>query len=168
MPSSSLFKSKFIFAFWSFFSFIIIAQAQVVKTFKEFDPEDTRLDSLDAVYKSAIHVDSNLAVFKTAEEQILMMNAYNQLFQELNNYLFQHGFSWEYDVRCFNRVYFNREGKVDYFIYNFLEFNDQYPKEEKEEQFKILLLEFLKDYIFEMTAESRFSQCAPVVFQASK
>jgi hypothetical protein len=127
-----------------------------------------RIEQLDSVYKSALHNDSTKAVFKSEIEQVQLQKAYRQLLQDLNSYLSQHDFKWEKKARCFQRIYFNADGKIDYFIYNFklksVAITDLIS-EKQEEKFNELLNLFIKDYTFNIKAKEKFAQCSPTVFQ---
>jgi hypothetical protein len=90
------------------------------------------------------------------------VNAYYQLLLDFGKFLSANDFHWKQTTRCWNRIYFNKDGKVDYFLY---QFNSELSDEMKT-RFDILLNEFIKDYQLPITAEVPFSQCSPVNYQA--
>ncbi len=125
------------------------------------------VEQLDLDYKSALHADSTKAVFKSEQEQAQLRKAYIQLLQDLSTFLKQHDFKWDKTTKCFQRIYFNADGKIDYFIYNFKLksvaavdlISDQH-----EAKFKELLSLFIKNYTFAVKAKEKFAQCSPTAF----
>jgi hypothetical protein len=112
--------------------------------------------------KALVHANTNLAVFKTPQEQQSLQKAYIQFMQGLGTYLKAHNFKWDKQVRCFNRIYFTKNGKVDYFLYNFK------PGDitaEKEKEFARLLDGFIQDHQFALTANEPFAQCSPIKYE---
>jgi hypothetical protein len=77
------------------------------------------VEHLDSIYKSAVHVDTAQAVFKTESEQGAMFEAYSKLLQDFGKFLTKNNFKWESPTKGFNRIYFNKDGTIDYFLYNF-------------------------------------------------
>jgi len=119
------------------------------------------MQHLDSLYKSAVHTDVKLAVFKTKEDQAKLIKAYTQLLQDLGKFLKDNHFKWEVLTRGFNRIYLNANGKIDYFLYNFAK--DQLTSA-KEKEFSRLLNLFVKDYQFALTAQEKFAQCSSVKY----
>lgn len=125
-------------------------------------------ENLDKLYKSAVHSDANLAVFKSEEEQEKLMMAYGKLLQDLGTFLRTNNYVWEKPARCFNRIYLNKNGTVDYFLYNFLpgtEKPEEVLSEAKRKEFERLLNLFVEEYRFSATANENFAQCSPVVYK---
>ena len=125
--------------------------------FQDAGKHNIRVSYLDSTYKSAIHSDSTKAVFKDNEE---VAKAYNTLLQDLGNFLYKNGFLWEQTVRGFNRIYFNKDGSIDYFIYTF---RSELTAEQLS-KFNTLLNEFIQDYKFPLSADEKFAQCSPVTY----
>jgi hypothetical protein len=130
-------------------------------TFQEAEMQGHSYQSLDSLYKSALHADSTKAVFQTPEEQTNFQKAYVDFIQSLGGFLKSNGFKWEKITRCFNRIYINTDGTVEYFLYKFSK--DQIT-EEKEKEFERLLNTFLKDHKFPATSKEKFAQCSPVKY----
>jgi len=122
------------------------------------------LHDLDSLYKSAMHTDTSKAVFKTEEEVNAMLGAYTKLLQDLGHFLSDNNFKWNKPTRCFNRIYFNTDGSVDYFLFNFLGKTNDKPSAKKQKEFQRLLTLFIKDYKFALTADTKFAQCSPVTY----
>lgn len=130
-----------------------------VLTFQEAEKEGIKVSKLDSIYPSGLHSDSTKAVFWNEQDQFI--KSYQKTLQDLGKYLRDNHFSWGKQTKCFNRIYFNDKGKIDYFLYNFRK--DEITPE-KEKQFDTLLKEFIKTYQFPMKAKTGFAQCSPVTY----
>jgi hypothetical protein len=135
------------------------AFCQKAMTIKKASDEGTTIEQLDGIYKSGIHSYDSLAVFNDNFEAFT--EAYYQLLRDFGKFLSSNNFTWETTTRCWNRIYFNKDGKVDYFLY---QFNTEISEEMKV-RFDELLNEFIKDYQFPMSADVPFSQCSPVNYK---
>jgi hypothetical protein len=133
--------------------------AQKAMTFGEAETSGNSIHRLDSLHKSALDADSTKAVFGNKKNEFI--NTYFQLLKDLNGYLHEYGFTWEQETRCFNRVYFNADGSIGYFLYNF---KKGAIAPEKEKQFNTLLNEFIKTYRFPLRAPVKFAQCSPTVY----
>ncbi len=133
--------------------------AQKVIKFEDAEKQGIGYMHLDSMYKSAVHADVNLAVFKTVAQQQSLMAAYGKFIQSLGMFLKENNFKWDKPTRCFNRIYMNANGTVEYFLYHFTEKN---VSNDKEQQFNKLLTLFVKDHNFGITADEKFAQCSPV------
>lgn len=126
------------------------------------------IKELDLEYKSAVHVDSTKAVFKSEAQQQKLKESYTKLLQDFGSFLNKNNFKWETKTRCFQRIYFAPNGKIDYFIYNFKlknVFLENLISEEKQKEFQRLLELFVKEYTFSSTAAEPFAQCSPTSYQ---
>jgi hypothetical protein len=85
-------------------------------TFQDAEKQGISIKHLDGIYKSAVHSDTSLAVFKTETEQEALQQGYVKLLQDLGKFLSDNNFKWEKPTRCFNRIYFSAEGTIDYFF----------------------------------------------------
>ncbi len=142
--------------------FVETSFSQVVVKLKEAKSNSIDIPLLDSIYMSGIHGDTSLAVFKDNPEEYY--NAWKNFHQSLGRFLASNEFYWEETTKGFNRIYFNKDGGVDYFLYNIHE--DQISKE-KEEQFEKLLKEFVKEHKFKLTAKVGFAQCGGAVYSKS-
>lgn len=133
-------------------------------TFQNAEKQGISIKHLDSVYTSAVHTDTTLAVFKTESEQEAMQKAYIKLLQDFGKFLSENNFKWEKPTRCFNRIYFNADGTVDYFLFNFLGKPEDKPSENIEKEFQRLLNVFISDYKFSLTAKTKFAQCSPTTY----
>jgi hypothetical protein len=128
-------------------------------TFNEAIESGISIQKLDDLYPAALSSDSLKSVFVGKEKEFY--NGYVSLLQDLSSHLKKNNFNWGKTTRCFNRIYLNKEGQVDYFLFNFK------PGEldkVKEEQFKKLLNQFIQTYQFPLQAKSAFAQCSPVSY----
>lgn len=126
------------------------------------------IEKLDLEYKSAVHVDSTKAVFRTEAQQQKLQESYIKLLQDFGSFLNKNNFKWETKTKCFQRIYFAPNGKIDYFIYNFKLKNvlpENLISEEKQKEFERLLKLFVKDYTFSSSAKEKFAQCSPTSYQ---
>lgn len=138
------------------------ASSQVrATTFEQAAKAGFSYQHLDSLYKSAVHSESKLAVFKSAGEQAKLQQAYAKLINELGVFLKANNFKWGKQTRCFNRIYFTPAGKIDYFLYSFPK--DELPVQ-KEQEFGRLLNQFIKDHRISLTANENFAQCSPIKY----
>lgn len=127
------------------------------------------ISELDEIYLSAVHIDTSKAVFKSEAEQQQMFEAYMKLLQDFGRFLDSNDFVWEHQTKGFNRIYFNSDGTIDYFLYSF-----HYAKPEEQlsrelqSEFNRLLNIFVQSYKIPMTAGRKFAQCSPTTYKASK
>ena len=133
-------------------------------TFQNAEKQGISIKHLDSLYVSALHTDTSLAVFKTETEQEAMQQAYIKLLQDFGKFLSDNNFKWERPTRCFNRIYFNTDGTIDYFLFNFLGKPEDKPVENIEKAFQRLLNVFISNYKFSLTAKTKFAQCSPTTY----
>jgi len=144
------------------FSVLLIScwsYAQKAMTFGEAEEQHMPARQLDSIYKSGIHSDTSLAVFKTNQQEYI--DAYQHLLKELGSYLQKNDFSWPQTTKGFNRIYFDKSGKIDYFLYNF---RPGQLTSEQEKRFGELLGQFIATYRFPLSASVKFAQCSPVTY----
>ncbi|TAH39882.1 MAG: hypothetical protein EYC69_12300 [Bacteroidetes bacterium] len=154
---------KTFFTLLVILAFYFSTYGQKALSFSEAKIANVNVEHLDSVYRSAVHVDTTLSVFKNRDNEV--GESYFEMLQKLGKFLKSRDFKWEKPTKGFNRIYFNKDGGIDYFIYSFRP--DQLtPKQEK--QFEQLLNEFIKDYRFPLTAEVGFAQCSPVTYRPSE
>lgn len=160
-------RANFIITVLLTISFQTFGQ-QLGLTFQNAEKQGISIKHLDSVYISAVHTDTSLAVFKTETEQEAMQQAYIKLLQDFGKFLLENNFKWEKPTRCFNRIYFNADGTIDYFLFNFLGKIEDKPAENIEKEFQRLLNVFIADYKFSVTAKTKFAQCSPTTYMPQK
>lgn len=117
-------------------------------------------NELDSIYTDAVNVDTSILIaFKGKEDEF--EQAWVKLLQDISDFLRKNNFKWHSPTQCFNVFYFDKDGTIDFYFYNIKDFK-------KTEEFEKLMNEFIKDYKFSQTAEMKFKQCGPVIFQDKK
>ena len=94
-----------------------------------------------------------------------MQKAYIKLLQDFGMFLSDHNYKWDKSTRCFNRIYFNADGTIDYFLYNFLGKPEDQLSDERQNEFNKLLNLFIKGYRINVTARVKFAQCSPTTYK---
>ena len=145
-----------LFLFTTFSISVLSAQKGFRR--EEAEKNGVRVSLLDSTYKSAIHTDPKLAVFT---DQETVSKAYTQLLMDFGQFLVSKNFQWEQPVSGFNRIYFNKDGRIDYFIY---QFRGDVLSPSQVSQFDQLLNEFIQQYTFPLHADVKFAQCSPVTY----
>lgn len=161
------FKKVNLILFFTFLTVLVNGQ-HFALTFQEAEKQSIGYAHLDSIYKSAVHADTALAVFKTEKEQDEMGKAYVRLLKDFGKFLSKNKFEWDRVSKCFNRIYFNTDGSIDYFLYDFLYKNvkpEDQLSQDKQMEFNRLLNLFIQDYKISLTAETKFAQCSPVTYQ---
>lgn len=147
-----------LLAIFCVFSQYAFSQAKVL-TFDQAPEFEIDIQQLDEHYPPAVGPGENV-VYKNQDEAFT--KAYSKMLNQLNQYLNNKGFYWQNPVRCFNRVYFNEKGEVDYYLFKF---KPGSVSAQKQEKFSELVGAFLEDFQFELSSKKRFAQCSPVMYQ---
>lgn len=149
-------------------SLFALAQSRGM-TFQKAEELGIRISHLDSIYKSAVNIDTTKAVFKTEKDQELMHKAYVEMLQNFGKYLHDNNFNWDKPTRCYNRIYFNNDGTIDYFLFNFIgNTKEENPSETQIVEFQRLLNNFIKDYKLSINADTKFAQCSPTTYKPYK
>ncbi|MBI1766849.1 MAG: hypothetical protein HY015_03050 [Bacteroidetes bacterium] len=127
---------------------------------QDAEKKQIKIEQLEQNYKSAVATPPTESVFKPEELQ----EAYIKLLNDWGKFLSKNNFKWEKKTKCFQRIYFNNDGTIDYFIFNFLGKPEDKPSEEKQTEFNRLLNAFIQDYKFALTAKVKFAQCSPTTY----
>ena len=133
---------------------------QKAMTVKEAREKGYSVSALDKKYEDALNSGSDTALFN--DESKKFMKSWQGMLQDLGSYLQDHDFVWQKQSRCFNKVYFDKDGKIDYYLYNFT------PKlgEKQAKKFRKLLEGFIKDYQLSVQADKKFTQCGSSRYMA--
>jgi hypothetical protein len=132
--------------------------------FQSAEKHGISMQHLDSIYKNAVNSDTSHAIFKTDTEQEKLQQSYSKLLKDLGNYLSKNNFKWEKKTQSFNKVYFNNDGTIDYFLFIFRGNAESNPSEAQQREFQRLLNLFIKEYIFALTANTKFTQCGGAVY----
>lgn len=136
----------------------------IATTFQDAESKGYSMAKLDSLYASALHSDSTKAVFKGKQSQEFY-KAYTDMLNNLAVYLNKHDFVWDKPTRIFNRIYFEPDGSVSYYLVNL---QNSGLTASRQKQFTKLLNSFIQEYKIKITGNSRFAQCSPVMYQNSK
>mgnify|MGYP001049815414 CR=1 FL=1 len=117
-------------------------------------------DSLDSIYTRATSDGTKSYVFENSEE---VSNAWYKMISDVSSFLVKNKEILNLNISIFQRVYFNKDGKIDYYLFNIRNLDEL--TEEEVQLFTDLLNEFVKDYQFPLSADKGFSQCGNVNFQ---
>lgn len=137
------------------------AQAQTCMTFQEFSPDGKKMERLDSLYPKALATDSTARAFPASRQKEFEI-AWTGFYEELMKYFTANGLFWGKSTDCFNKVYFSAEGKVDYWLFNFLK-KDQVPQETQDLYLK-LITQYSQTHGINFKADKPFAQCATVTF----
>jgi hypothetical protein len=135
-------------------------QKPYVETIKKAETEGITIRHLDSFYRSAVHVDTTKAVFKTEKESDNLTNAYNKFLADFGTYLKENHLKWDQPSRCWNRIYFKADGTVDYYLFEF----KTAIKEDQLNRFKDLFRSYASSHKLAVTATVSFAHCSSVVF----
>lgn len=136
------------------------SSAQLALSLDNAQQQDINIPTLDSLYKSGVHSNPDSAVFN--DQQNDYIKAYYGMLQEMNSYLNDNSFRWGGITRGFNRIYFNEDGTIQFFIYDF---EDEELSPERLERFNQLLNEFIADFKFPLNKNLKFSQCSPANYR---
>ena len=128
-------------------------------SFSEAEEQGIIRKTLDSLYCNAMDDGSGNFVFENKEE---VMEAWTKMLTDISSFLFRKAEIKNIEVKLFQRVYFNKEGKIDYLLYNIRNKDD--VTEEQLQQVIDVLNEFVKDYQFSLSADRDFVQCGTAIF----
>ena len=138
---------------------VFFTYGQKALTFNEAKEQGLSSARLDSLYASGLSSDTTLGVFKNTQGEYI--KSYQNLLQDLGKYLKKNNFDWEKPVKGFNRIFFDKSGKIDYFLYSF--HPDQLTAAQ-EKRFGELLAGFILEYRFQLSADKNFAQCSNVTY----
>jgi len=135
-------------------------------TYKDAMNQGIKIQYLDSNYKSAVGSDTTGTIFTTDSIQKLMTQAFTNMLQDFASFLYNNNLRWDKPIKTYNKVYFNSDGTIDYFLYNF--FRNLKPEDQlsavNQIEFNRLLNLFIKDYKFPLTSKTKFSQCGSTTY----
>ena|ERR1700761_3448224 len=135
---------------------------QRANTFEKAAKNNLTVKQLDKQYANALDADSNKAAFRNTADQKKFIGAYTAMLTDLNTYLHKHDFKWEQPTRIVHRIYFEPDGTVDYYLLNL---SDTKMNSNKKEKLISLLNQFIAGYKLKTTADKKFAQCGPAIYQ---
>ena len=137
---------------------------QLGTNIQDAEKQGITIQQLDGIYKNAVSDDPSRSVFKGESEKNAMQDAYSKLLIDLSEFLSEHHFVWEEQVKCCSRIYFNTNGTIDYFLYNFPDLPEKKSPAGKEAEFNLMIKNFIKDYHFAIEIKEKFGQCSTATF----
>jgi len=119
-----------------------------------------KLFSLDSCYQVACNSDISESVFTSKEEISLFLSANKKMTDDLKLYIISNNFKFETHTKCIFRIYYNKNGGVDYLIYNFIDSTHL-----DKNTFKILLDAFVSEYRIDISSQVNFRHMVLVKFE---
>jgi hypothetical protein len=147
-------KKLFVLLIWV--SISAMSYGQKALTFEEARAMGIITSHLDSIYANSIDSDTNKGVFKKNQDEFI--SSYSKLLKDFGQYLTKNNFLWAQPTNGFNRIYFDKDGKIDYFLYSF---RPNPLTKEQEKRFGELLNAFIQEYRFPLKASEKFVQCSP-------
>jgi len=120
------------------------------------------ISTLDSVYISAIHVDSSKAFFKTESSQEAWVARWQNMLYALGDSLTSHDVQWNQKLRITSRVYFDEQGRIDYYLYSIKETSPGYPGQGLCDSLRTVLKSFVQTYRMDTVIGGKVAQCGPV------
>jgi hypothetical protein len=135
--------------------------SQTCLTFEDYERSGLHISTLDSIYAPALGPDPTTAVFADRYEEFF--SAWKQLLTDQATHLNNNGYSWGRPTQCYTRIYFNPDGTINTYLFNF---RAGQISQQKQDIFKKLTTAFAKEYQLKIDnpAKSKFSQCGPVTY----
>ena len=127
---------------------------QKAMSFTEAKKQGITIQGLDSLYTNAMDDGTGNFVFDNGDT---VSAAMTKMFADISAFMRRKEDMRKIEVQIFQRVYFNKDGKVDYYIYKIR--NADQLSEEECQKIDDLLNEFIKDYQFSLSADKGFVQC---------
>ncbi|WP_428328280.1 hypothetical protein [Mucilaginibacter sp.] len=144
-----------------FFASITVSAQQRAATFQAAAKSGLTVYLLNKQYSNALDNDSNKSVFK-GNAQKKFYNAYVALLADMGTYLHANGFTWGKPIRVVHRIYFEGDGTIDHYLLNL---DAAGMDAAKQARFLKLLNQFAANYKLRITADKKFAQCGPAIYQ---
>ncbi|MGZ3884659.1 MAG: hypothetical protein ACXVPQ_09830 [Bacteroidia bacterium] len=122
--------------------------------------QGTSVAKLDSLYKNVLDPDPGQTLFNG--KGAAYYDAHVKLFNDLSAFLKQNNFSWGQPVRTITRIYYKKDGSIDYFIYDL---SKSGLSAEKQDQFGKLLSTFVQTYQTSIHAGHDFYHRSPYTFK---
>ncbi len=134
-----------------------VLKSQSCMTFQETEKNNISIKHLDSLYLNATASGTFAGVFNGSKK---FDEAWLKFHQDLINYMAKRGIKWEKPQNCFNKIYFEADGKVAYWFFNFPK-ADNVPAD-VQEKYRNSINEFSKTEKLKIKSEAKFSQCVTV------
>lgn len=120
----------------------------------------TNIELLDSLYKNVLDPDPGQTLF--GGKGAAYYDAHVKLFSDLGAYLKKNNFSWGQPVRTMTRIYYKKDGSIDYFIYDL---SRSGLSDQKQADFSKLINSFLETYSTGIIAGKNFYHRSPYTFK---
>ena len=132
-------------------------------SFDEAKIKGISIKELDSIYQSAFNAaDTSRSVFKEEEVLNKFQEEYVKMLRSFGTFLSENDFKWETSTKGFNRIYFNADGSIDYFLFRI---NEENFPEERLNEFQRILNLFIQEYKLDITAPKKFVQCGGINYK---
>jgi len=135
--------------------------AQRCMTFQDGEKNGFTVAKLDSLYPSAMHADSTKAVFQGKDAEKFSA-AWGKFYEELFAYCNKQGLRWASPTWCFNKIYFSKDGRIEYWLFNFRK-SDNIPAE-VQSAYLDAIAKFSRKHKIRIKASTPFTQCGSVTF----
>ena len=97
-----------------------------------------------------------------------IFNSWSNFHDKLDDFMKKENFEWEIDsldVKVYQRVYFTKDGEIEYYLYNI---KNELVSLEKKVEFGKLIEKFSQNAKFEIMRNEKYSQCGTNVYKYKK
>ena len=140
------------------------ATAQIVESMTDYrtNAEISMLE-LDSIYLNAVHGDSTQPAVFTGDAEEKWMDCWRNFNIDFGKFLTKNEFYWQENSRFFKKIYFSKEGKVEYFLYSS---KSELFTTEIEDEFIVLAKDFINSYELKIDVpiSRNFTQCGGARF----
>jgi len=115
---------------------------------------------LDSIYLNLLNRET---VTDSVRKNIF--NSWSNFHDKLDDLIKKENFEWEtdsLDVKVFHKVYFTKDGEIEYYLYNI---KSEFVSLEKKAEFDELIKKFIPNVKFEIKRKEKYSQCGTNVYK---
>lgn len=143
--------------------FISCKQEQKNKVVYNLDDKEqsdkVKLLKLDDQYANLLNPQVSNDEFKT------VYSSWGDFHKEIGKYINQENFNWEVadsTITLVNKIYFDKEGKVEHFLFKV---RNENVSNAKKEEYQQLLNKFIEDKKVNLKRDKQFAQCGKVKYK---
>jgi hypothetical protein len=137
---------------------VSLAKAQTIMTFQNAEKNGVVFKLQDSLYRNAYDDAKGKGVFNGRTQEF--DDAWGKFYLDLMYFFNVNKLTWGKPTYCFNKVYFDKTGKVEQWYFNFKK-TDSIPQAKQEVYLK-LIKEFSEKQKINISTDRKFSQCASV------
>ncbi|MCF6352855.1 MAG: hypothetical protein L3J06_07580 [Cyclobacteriaceae bacterium] len=127
---------------------------KVINFDNKTDFNDYRKLNLDSLYPNLLDPGNS-----TQEQHKKVIQSWSEFHQQVSKFMKDENFTWDSPdstISIVNKIYFNKNGTIDYFVFRIL--NPSIPDSKKIE-FETVLQKFSKSIIMNLSRDSSYAQC---------